>query len=306
MRACGPFTISTAAVSFLVAALAFVQPAAAQVTTSSEFAPLDGDANQGPLPNRLAGQVGVVEALGSTVPTDLTFLDEAGAPVTLSSLVTGERPLVVAFVYHDCPMLCSLILDGVADAVEATDLQVGIDYDVLAVSIDPDDTPERAAAVEARYVQQVGAEAASGLHFWTVGERYEPSVKRLAEAVGFRYAYDVRTGEYAHNAALTFLSPDGKITRYLYGIEYLPRDFHLALVEAGEGTVGTSFDRFLLTCFEYDEDAQSYTATILTATKIGGGLLLLVVGGLLFVLWRREVRRPSDGWEIPVDPAPAP
>lgn len=300
MHARGPLMLVAA-----VLLTAMPSTPAAQVVSPSQFAPVDGQDGQGALPNRLVGEVGVVEELSASVPQDLTFLDEVGREVELSALLGNDRPLVVAFVYHDCPMLCSLILDGVSDAVEATDLLPGVDYDVLAVSVDPNDTPERAAAAKDRYVAQIGdPEVASGLHFWTVGEEHEASVQALAEAVGFRYALDARTGEYAHNAVLVFLSPEGAVTRYLYGISYPERDFRLALVEAGEGTVGSSFDRFLLTCFEYDEDAQSYSLAILSATKIGGGLLLLVVGGLLFVLWRREVRRTPDGWDTP-DAAPA-
>lgn len=295
----------TAAVTLLATVDGGVQPAAAQATLPSQFAPLDGQEGQGPLPNRLAGEIGVQEALGATVPSHLAFLDEEGERVYLASLLGRDRPVVVAFVYHSCPMLCSLILDGVSEAVAATDLQVGTDYDVLAVSMDPRDTPERAAEAKARYARQIGAGAAEGLHFWTVTEELEPSVQQLADALGFRYAWDVRTKEYAHNAALMFLSPDGTVTRYLYGIAYAPRDFKLAVVEAGEGTVGSTLDKFLITCFEYDEDARSYSLAILTATKIGGGILLLALGALLFVLWRSEARDTADRWDDASTP-PAP
>lgn len=268
-----------------------------QVMQAGSMPPLDGEEGQGGLPNRLAGQVGIVEALGATVPTDLTFLNEAGDPVQLQSVLDGERPLVLAFVYHNCPMLCSLILDGVTDAISDTDLVLGEDYEVLAVSMDPNDTPEKASEVKARYSRALEGADLDAFHFWTVGEEYEPSVKRLAESVGFRYAYDVRTGEYAHNGALMLLSPDGKLTRYLYGISYAGRDFKLGLVEASEGTVGTALDRFLVTCYEYDEDAQSYSLAVLTVTKIGGGLLMLLFGGLLVYYWRREANRTPDGWD---------
>ena len=285
--------------SLVVAALAVggvVQPAA-QVTTTSDFVPLDGQEGQGAVPNRLAGQYGINEKLGETVPRDLTFRDEAGRPVALSSVVDGERPVMLAFVYHSCPMLCSLVLDGVADAVTGADAELGRDYEVLAVSIDPNDTPERAAEAKARYVRQVGTPAAeTALHFWTVTPETEANVERLADAVGFRYGYDAKTGEYAHAAAVMLLSPDGKITRYLYGLTYAPLDVNLAITEAGEGTVGSTLDRFLLTCFEYDHDAQSYSLTVLTITKIGGVLLLLVFGTVLFVFWRREGRSTADRW----------
>lgn len=285
-----------------------VQPAA-QVTSTSEFVPLDGQEGQGAVPNRLMGQYGINEKLGETVPTGLTFVDEAGRTVALSSVVDGERPTLVAFVYHSCPMLCSLVLDGVADAVEGTDAVLGEDYNVLAVSIDPNDTPALASEAKARYVRQLGDPAAeSAFHFWTVTPETEANVERLADAMGFRYGYDAKTGEYAHAAAVMMLSPRGKITRYLYGLSYAPFDVNLAIVEAGQGTVGSTLDRFLLTCFEYDHDAQSYSLTVLTITKIGGVLLLLVFGSMLFVFWRREGRGTAERWgnASPTPPADPP
>ena len=277
--------------------VALATGAGAQVMRSGGVAPLDGQEGQGGLPNRLAGQVGIVEALGNSVPPDLTFLDERGRPVEIGSLFDGERPVALAFVYHSCPMLCSLVLDGVAEAVETSDLALGEDYQVLAVSVDPRDTPARADSAKARYARAGAFSDPSAVHFWTVGEAYEPNVQALADAVGFQYAYDVRTGEYAHAGALLLLSPEGKLTRYLYGINYAGHDFRLGLVEASEGTVGSAVDRFLLTCYQYDEDAQSYSLAVLTVIKIGGGLLMLVFGGLLAFFWLREARRQPDGWD---------
>ena len=297
--------LSLLAVAALAAGGA-VHPAGAQVTSSSRFAPLDGQDGQGAVPNRLLGQYGINEKLGETVPLGLTFRDEAGRPTTLAAVMDGERPVMLAFVYHNCPMLCSLVLDGVADAVEGTDAVLGQDYEVIAVSIDPDDTPALASEAKARYVRQIDdPAAASALHFWTVTPETEANVERLADAVGFRYGYDAKTGEYAHAAAVVFLSPRGKVTRYLYGLSYPPFDVNLAVTEAGQGKVGSTLDRFLLTCFEYDHDAQSYSLTVLTATKVGGVLLLLALGTMLAVFWRREGRSTEERWgeEIPHAPA---
>jgi protein SCO1/2 len=280
----------------------------AQVTTGT-IPPLDGEAGQGALPNRLVGQVGITEHLGAQVSPDLTFLDEAGRPVRLGTLLNRDRPVVLAFVYHSCPMLCSLVLDGLADAVKAIDLPVGGEYEVLAVSIDPEDTPARADSAKARYVERIGRpEAAAGLHFWTVTPGAERGVERLADEVGFRYAYDTRTGEYGHNAALFVLSPTGTITRYLYGIDYPPRDVRLALVEAGEGTVGSTLDRFLLTCYEYDEHAQGYSLEVLSVLKYLGGGMLALFALVLGPLWVREVRRQRSDvalGDAPPDVAPS-
>ena len=288
----------------LVIALLVALGGQAQVTRGP-VAPLDGQEGQGPLPNRLAGQVGVEEKAGEVVPLDLTFLDEEGREVSLATLLDGERPLMVAFVYHSCPMLCSLVLDGTAGAIAEAPLTLGEDYEVLAVSVDPRDTPARADSAKARYAERLAGHDLEAFHFWTVGEAHEPSVEALADAVGWRYAYDARTGEYGHVAANVLLSPDGTVTRYLYGIEHAPRDVKLGLIEAGEGTVGSAFDRFLMTCYQYDEDAQSYSLTVLAVTKYAGGLLLLMFGGLLVYFWRNEVGKTPEGWDD-ARPAPAP
>ena len=285
--------MSTRALLTAVLGVALSTGAGAQVMKAGAVAPLDGQEGQGALPNRLAGEVGIVENLGAHVPTDLTFLDESGRRVRLADVVDGSRPVALAFVYHSCPMLCSLILDGVAQAVAETDLVLGEDYEVIAVSMDPRDTPARADSAKTAYP----ALDHESVHFWTADEALEPNVRALADAVGFRYAYDVRTGEYAHSAALMLLSPEGKLTRYLYGINYGARDFKLGLVEASEGTVGTALDRFLITCYEYDEDAQSYSLAVLTVTKWGGGLLTLVFGGMLAYFWRREATRQPAAWD---------
>lgn len=294
----------TRALLTLLIGAALAVGAQAQVTRPGSFPAVDGQDQQAPLPNRLNGAVGITEFPGATVPGDLTFLDEEGREVQLASLLDGERPLMVAFVYHSCPMLCGLVLDGTADAVAETDLTLGEDYEVLAVSIDPRDTPARADSAKARFANLAAFGDLDAFHFWTVGEEHEASVEALADAVGFRYAWDPRTNEYAHNAANVLLSPDGKVTRYLYGIDHDPTTVKLGLLEASQGTVGSAFDRFLITCYEYDEDAQSYSLAILTMTKIGGALLLVVFGGLLLFFWRREGRSP-DGW-TDARPAPSP
>lgn len=300
MHARGPLRLGAAVLLTAVAAvmhLGLALPAAAQVTNPSSFPAIDGERpTPGALPNRLAGQTGVEERLGESVTADLAFRDERGETVTLGSLLGRDKPVVVAFVYHSCPMLCSLILDGVMDGVENLDgLTPGTDYEVLAVSFDPRDTPDVAARVEAKYAAELarpGVEA--GLHFWTVTEETESQVEQLAAELGFGYAFDAQSGEYAHSAAAMFVSPQGVITRYLYGVQFDPRDFRLAVVEAGEGKVGSTLDKFLLTCFAYDPDSRSYSLAILTALKVGGGLLTVLLGGLLAFFWRREGRRSTS------------
>lgn len=303
MRVRGLLRCALAAV--VLAAPASVQ-VRAQVTFPSDFRATDAEKVDGALPNRLEGRTGIDEQLGRTLSQDLEFENERGETVELASLLGNEKPVVVAFVYHNCPMLCSLQLDGLVDAIGASELVVGQDYDVLAVSFDPEDTPARADSVKTRYLRSLGPEAAEGLHFWTVTPETEANVESLARQTGFGYAYDPVTGEYGHSAALIFLSPEGVVTRYLYGVMHAPRDFRLALVEAGQGTVGTTIDRFLMTCYAYDPDARGYAFYAPLALKIGGGLLLLVFGGLLFRLWKREGQRQADAsptGDLPADPA---
>ncbi len=244
----------------------------------------------GEIPDELEG-VGIEEHLGEQVERDIPFTDETGAPVSLGDYFDGERPVVVAFVYHNCPMLCSLVLDGMTEAVRATTLDLGDDYQVLAVSFDPRDTPERAADVEARYAKLVGDVAASGLHFLTGAPS---SIERATGDLGFHFKWNERQQEFAHNAALFFLSPNGTITRVLYGIEFPPADFRAALLEAGEGTIGSPVDQLLLYCFVYDPDAGGYVLSAQRAMKVGGLLTVLLLGGFLFFFWRRESKKRPE------------
>ncbi|MEO0556545.1 MAG: SCO family protein [Bacteroidota bacterium] len=295
-----------AASASVQARVVFQAPVLAQVTFPSDFRATDAEKVEGALPNRLEGQTLIDEQLGRRISRDLQFLNEQGETAELASLMDNEKPVVVAFVYHNCPMLCSLILDGAVEAMASTDLEVGQDYDLLAVSFDPNDTPARADSVKTRYLRSLGPDAAEGMHFWTVTPETEENVESLARQAGFGYAYDPVIGEYGHSAALIFLSPDGVVTRYLYGVVHEPRNFRLALVEAGQGTVGTTIDRFLMTCYQYDPDARGYAFYAPLALKLGGVLLLLVFGGLLARLWLREGQRQAidnSAGDLPADPA---
>jgi protein SCO1/2 len=195
-------------------------------------------------------------------------------------------------------MLCSLVLDGAAGALAATDLRAGEDFAVVNVSFDPRDTPARAAEAKARYVAQVAPRQPDIAGHWHFLTGDEAAVGRLAEEAGFGYAWDEATQQYAHQAVLVFLSPEGKITRYLYGIGYEERDVRLALVEAGEGRVGSTLDKLLLTCFAYDAQARSYTPVVLNIMKLGGALLLVILAAFFVPLWLRE-RRRSAGEAVP-------
>ena len=234
--------------------------------------------------------VGITERLGEGIPADIPLVDAEGRAVTLGDYFDGERPVVVAFVYHSCPMLCSLILDGVTRAMRETNLQLGDDYQALAISFDHEDTPERAAAAKARYLERLPDQpgAAAGWHFLTGTEE---DIARVTDAFGFGFKWNERQQEYAHSAAAFFVSPEGKMTRALYGIEFAPQDFRTALLEASEGRIGSPVDQLILYCFQYDPSVGSYVLHAQNAMKLGGALTVLLLGAFLAFFWRRERRR---------------
>jgi protein SCO1/2 len=232
--------------------------------------------------------VDIEERLGARVPLDVRVTTQDGATVRLGDLVRGERPVILSLVYFQCPMLCGLVLTGAARGMRETGLGLGKDFDAVTISFDPRDGPRLAAERQRGYLQAFGDPDAR--RAWTFATGPEAEVKRLADAIGFKYAYDERTKQYAHAAAVFVLTPDGRVSRYLYGIEYPARDVRLAVVEAGEGRVGTSFDRLLLTCYRYDPASRKYVPYALGFVRVA---MLGVLGGLgvlLGVFWRREIR----------------
>ena len=239
----------------------------------------------GELPSEIQ-DVGVTERLGESVALGTPFTNSAGEAVTLGDYFDGERPVVLVFAYHSCPMLCSLILDATTAAMAEADLDLGEDYRVVAVSFDPADTPERAAAAKERYVRRLDDADAAAAYAFLTGSA--DAIARLTGDVGFRYEWVERQQEFAHTASLIFLSPEGEVTRYLYGIEYPARDFRTAVLEAGQGRIGSPVDQLILYCFAYDPDAGSYVLHATNAMKVAGLATVLLLGlGLLF-FWRRE------------------
>jgi len=240
------------------------------------------------LPPALQG-VEIEERLGQPVPLDAAFTGADGRPVRLGDLLGKGRPVVLSLVYYNCPMLCGLVQTGMARAMRETGLTLGKDFDALTVSFDPRETSQLAAERQRGYLQAVARPDAAGSWAFLTGQ--EPEIKALTAAVGFRYAYDEKTRQFAHAAAILVLTPQGTVSRYLYGVEYPARDLRLAVVEAGEGRVGTSFDRLLLTCYRYDAASRTYEPYVVGFIRIAA---LTVLGGLavtLAVFWRREVKR---------------
>jgi protein SCO1/2 len=227
------------------------------------------------------------QRLGTQMPGDLTFTDETGAPARLGDYF-GARPVILALVYYECPMLCTQVLSGLTSGLKGLAFDAGTQFDVVVVSIDPGEGPGLAAAKKAAYVDRYGRpETAPAWHFLT-GRKAE--IDRLASTVGFSYSYDATTDQYAHAAGITVLTPDGKIARYFYGIDFAPRDLRLGIVEAADRTIATPIDSVLLYCFHYDPSTGKYGLMALNIVRAAG--ILFVLGMVSFwVVLRRQERR---------------
>ncbi len=238
-----------------------------------------------PLPRALAG-VGITEHLGARIPLDLQFTAEDGKPVRLSDYVNGTRPVILTLNYFRCPMLCTLMLNGLVDGLKGLSWTPGNQYEVLTVSFDPLDTPALAMLKKETYMEDLGRPgAAAGWHFLT---GTQASIKSLTGAVGFSYRYDPEQQQYAHPTAVFLLTPDGRVSRVLYGVQYPTQTLKLALTEAGEGKLGSTGDQILLYCFHYDANAGRYVVAAGNLMRIGGAATLLVVGVWLAAAWRHK------------------
>ena len=233
-------------------------------------------------------QVGIDQRLGEAVPLDLIFRDEEGREVRLGDM-TGGRPAILSMAYYSCPMLCGLVQEGLASSLEGIGLRPGRDFSVITVSIDPDDTPERAAATRDRAVSGHGAASTQGAWRFLTGE--PGSIDALARAIGFRYQRDPATGQYAHGSGIMVLTPEGKVAQYMFGVEFAPRDLRLALVAASSGRVGTLVDRLMLLCYRYDPATGRYGAMTYRLVRVGGVLTVIGLASFVTIMLRRETRR---------------
>jgi protein SCO1 len=229
------------------------------------------------------------QRLGQRAPLDVRLRNHEGSEVELGGFF-GDRPVLLAPVYYDCPMLCSLVLDGVVRSLKPLSLLPGRDFEVLAVSFDPRDTPLKAAESRTTALQRYRrAEAEPGWHF-LVGE--EAEVARLMDAVGFRYRFDPTSGEYAHAGAVILLTPEGEVARYFYGVEYPPKDIRLGLVEASQGRIGSVVDQVMLFCYRYDPALGRYSAVTMNVVRLGGVVTVLAIATFVsLMLWRERRRR---------------
>jgi protein SCO1 len=233
----------------------------------------------------LLGKIGIDQRLNQHVPLDLRFVEESGREVRLGEYF-GKRPVILALVYYECPMLCTQVLNGLVSALGTLKFDVGREFDVVAVSISPREGPGLATQKKAAYLERYGRpHTAAGWHFLTGREE---NIRRLAEAVGFRYEFVPDIGQYAHGAGVEVLTPKGTISRYFYGIEYSPRDIRFGLIEASEERIGTPVDDVLLLCFHYDPATGKYGATAIGLVRIGAVATVLAFLAFLFVSLRRD------------------
>jgi protein SCO1/2 len=237
--------------------------------------------------------VGVTEHLEAQVPLDLAFLDSRRKQVTLKQFFDGTRPVILTMNYSNCPMLCSLQLNGLFEGLQGLEWNLGEQFQMITVSIDPKESPERAALTKQKYLKMYGRPGVGeGWHMLTGKEE---NIRKLADTVGFGYRFVEETGEFAHAAVTFILTPDGRVSRYLYGIEYDPQTLRLSLVEAADGKVGSTLDRFLLTCFHYDETKGRYGPAAVKIMRLGALVTVVVLAGALLMFWRGEARRPDTG-----------
>ena len=247
-----------------------------------------------PMPKQLQG-VGVTERLDSPIPLKLEFTDEDGRAVRLGDYFKGGRPVILTLGYYECPMLCTLVLNGLIETLKNIEWTPGREYEIVTVTINPAETYRLARLKKENYLTEYGrAGAAIGWHFLTGSE---DNIKALAGAVGFGYRYDEEIEQYAHPAVIIVSTPEGHVSRYLYGIKYDPRTLRLALVEASAGKIGSTVDQVILYCYHYDAAAGRYAPAAMKLMRIGGAATMILLAGFLAYLWmgRSARREPPAG-----------
>ena len=251
-------------------------------------APPKGDLGQAPnVKPSILDTVGIDQRLNQQIPLDLTFMDESGKPVQLRQYF-GQKPVVVALVYYQCPMLCSQVLNGLTGTLNGIRrFDVGRDFNIVTVSFDPRDTPEAARVQKTSYLHRYRREGSEqGWHFLT-GRKEQ--INSLADSLGFHYAWDPEIQQFAHASAIMLLTPDGRIAQYYYGIEYAPRDLQFGIIEASKGKIGNVVDRLLLYCYHYDPRQGRYGAVVFNILRLSALATVLVLGGFVFIMFRRDL-----------------
>jgi protein SCO1/2 len=241
--------------------------------------------------------VGIDQRLDQELPLDLQFKDETGKTVRLGDYFTAGRPVILNLAYYTCPMLCGEELAGMASALSVLRFTPGTEYEVVTVSINPDETPEVASEKKKIYIDRMNERLetktdGAGWHFLT-GQPSE--IQKLADAVGFHYKRDARTGQFIHSAAIMIATPQGKLAQYYYGVEFSPKDLRLGLIEASRNKIGNLVDQVTLYCYHYDPKSGRYGAAITNILRLGGAATVLLLGGFLIVMYRREPHDSRKG-----------
>lgn len=252
------------------------------------------DMQQAPVnqdPKALEG-VGIDQKLNSQIPLDVPFVDSNGQTVELGQYF-GKRPVVLSLVYYDCPMLCPETLQGITDALRNTTLKMGSDYEVVTVSFNPKETPQIAAAAKQQWLSKLGnPDAQQGWHFLTGSQ---DSIAKLASAAGFRYKWDAMTNQFNHATAIMVVTPEGRISKYFYGVVYSPRDLRLGLIQAADNKIGTAVDAILLFCCKYNLSTGKYDVLVSRVLSIAGAFTIIVLGSFLIFLAKYKGHRPAAG-----------
>lgn len=247
--------------------------------------------------------VTVDQNLGSKVRLDLPLTDSLGRRVKTGYYIDGKKPTIITLNYSNCPMLCTVQLSQLTKSLGELDLQIGEDFQILTVSIDPKETTQLIRATKDKYVEQLVRTQPGADDGWEFCTAQQPIITSLADTLGFRYTYDRKSGEYYHPAMLAFLSPDGVITRYSLAVAFEPEDLRKALVEAGEGTVGTKVDQFILWCFSYDPSSNSYVPQAWKIMRLAGAGTVGLMLACLAPYWIGRKRSPTVA-EAPDNEAP--
>lgn len=240
------------------------------------------------LPPQLSN-VNFEQKLDAQIPLDATFRNEFGQTVKLNDFFHQGRPVILNLVYFECPMLCTEVLNGLSGAMRMMKFDVGKDYDVLTISFDPRETPELASAKKRAYVQRYGRPNAQNYWHFLTGD--DKDIHALTDAVGFHYQWDPKMQQFAHAAGIIVLTPEGRVSRYFYGVEYSPKDLRLGLVDASQNRIGSVVDQVLLYCYHYDPRTGKYGAVITRVLQVAGAVTVLILGGLLIFLFKHEPKK---------------
>ncbi len=240
-----------------------------------------------PLPAELTG-VTIEQRLDAQVPLDLVFRDELGREVSLRALIDG-KPTILNFVYYDCPMLCTLVVNGLVSSLRAVSFDAGSEFRVLTLSIDPREGPALASAKKANVLEEYGRAGSDGGWRFLTGD--EASIRRLSDTVGFSYRWDPVSKTFAHASGIMVLTPAGRVSRYFFGVEYAPRDVKLALLEASQSKIGSLADRLMLFCYRYDPATSKYGLAALRLVRTGGVLTVVALAAFIYLARRRETRQ---------------